>query len=151
MKRHGAAAVRFGLGTDVGAGTGLSLFKEGLMAYHAQTVREGGELIGPAHLLWLATMAGADALGLGEEIGALSPGRSADFVLLRPPAGGTLDAVLRNGPSAEATPGVLSTLAREECVTEVRVAGERVFAAGRAAPTAWSAARFSAPPAPSRR
>ena len=30
---------------------GLSLFKEGLMAYHVQMVREGGELIGPAHLL----------------------------------------------------------------------------------------------------
>ena len=64
MRRHCAHGVRFGLGTDVGAGTGLSLFKEGLMAYHVQMVREGGELIGPAHLLWLATMAGADALGI---------------------------------------------------------------------------------------
>ena len=151
MKRHCAAGVRFGLGTDVGAGTGLSLFKEGLMAYHVQMVREGGELIGPAHLLWLATMAGADALGLADEIGDLSPGRSADYVLLRPPAGGTLDAVLRNSPSAEATLGALFTLAREECVAEVRVAGERVFAADRAMPTAPSAARFRAPPAPSRR
>jgi guanine deaminase len=118
--------VRFGLGTDVGAGTGLSLFKEGLMAYHVQMVRAGGELIGPAHLLYLATKAGAEALGLGDEIGDLSPGRSADFVLLRPPAEGTLDAVLRNSPSAEATLGALFTLAREECVAEVRVAGERV-------------------------
>jgi len=151
MKRHCAAGVRFGLGTDVGAGTGLSLFKEGLMAYHVQMLREGGELIGPAHLLWLATMAGADALGLADEIGDLSPGRSADFVLLRAPAGGTLDAVLRNSPSAEATLGALFTLAREECVAEVRVAGERVFAADRAMPTAPSAARFRAPPAPSRR
>ena len=151
MKRHCGAGVRFGLGTDVGAGTGLSLFKEGLMAYHVQMVREGGELIGPAHLLWLATMAGADALGLADEIGDLSPGRSADYVLLRPPAGGTLDAVLRNSPSAEATLGALFTLAREECVAEVRVAGERVFAADRAMPTAPSAARFRAPPAPSRR
>ena len=121
------------------------------MAYHVQMVREGGELIGPAHLLWLATMAGADALGLADEIGDLSPGRSADYVLLRPPAGGTLDAVLRNSPSAEATLGALFTLAREECVAEVRVAGERVFAADRAMPTAPSAARFRAPPAPSRR
>ena len=126
MKRHCEHGVRFGLGTDVGAGTGLSLFKEGLMAYHVQMVREGGELIGPAHLLHLATMAGAEALGLEDEIGDLSPGRSADFVLLRPPAGGTLDAVLRNSPSAEATLGALFTLAREDCVAEVRVAGERV-------------------------
>src|SRR5919107_1699466 len=41
MARHCEHGVRFGLGTDVGAGTGLSLFKEALMAYHVQMVREG--------------------------------------------------------------------------------------------------------------
>lgn len=126
MARHCTHGVRFGLGTDVGAGTGLSLFKEGLMAYHVQMVRAGGELIGPAHLLYLATRAGALALGLEDEIGDLSPGRSADFVLLRPPEESTLQTVLRQSPSAEATLGALFTLAREECVAEVRVAGERV-------------------------
>src|ERR687885_695617 len=118
MARHCRHGVRFGLGTDVGAGTGLSLFKEGLMAYHVQMVGAGGELIGPAHLLYLATKAGAEALGLGDEIGHLSPGRSADFVLVRPPADSTLAAVLRNSPSPEATLGALFTLAREECVAE---------------------------------
>jgi guanine deaminase len=127
MKRHCAHGVRFGLGTDVGAGTGLSLFKEGLMAYHVQMVREGGQLIGPAHLLHLATRAGAEALGLGDEIGDLSPGRSADYVLVRPPAESTLDAVLRQSPSAEATLGALFTLAREDCVADVRVAGASVL------------------------
>jgi guanine deaminase len=114
------------MGTDVGAGTGLSLFKEALMAYHVQMVREGGQLIGPAHLLHLATRAGADALGLGAEIGDLSPGRSADFVLVRAPEESTLQAVLRHSPSADATLGALFTLAREDAVAEVRVAGERI-------------------------
>lgn len=127
MARHRRHGVRFGLGTDVGAGTGLSLFKEGLMAYHVQMVRPEGHLIGPAHLLYLATKAGAEALGLGDEIGDLAPGKSADFVLLRPPEGGTLHAVLRHSPSAEASLGAVFTLAREECVAEVRVAGERVL------------------------
>jgi guanine deaminase len=128
MHRHRAHAVRFGLGTDVGAGTGLSLFKEGLMAYHVQMVRhEEGQLLGPAHLLHLATRAGADALGLGDEIGDLAPGRSADLVLVRAPEGSTLEAVLANSPSPEGTLGALFTLAREECVAEVRVAGETVF------------------------
>src|SRR4051794_14764290 len=130
MARHCAHGVRFGLGTDVGAGTGLSLFKEGLMAYHVQMVREGGELIGPAHLLYLATRAGAFALGLEDEIGDLSPGRSADFILVRPPAESTLHTVLRNSPSAEATLGALFTLAREDCVADVRVAGAPVLGAG---------------------
>jgi guanine deaminase len=90
-------------------------------------VRPEGHLIGPAHLLYLATKAGAEALGLGDEIGDLAPGKSADFVLLRPPEGGTLHAVLRHSPSAEASLGAVFTLAREECVAEVRVAGERVL------------------------
>lgn len=127
MRRHRANGVRFALGTDVGAGTGLSLFKEGLMAYHVQMVRPEGHMIGPAHLLWLATRAGALALGLEDEIGDLQAGRSADFVLVRAPAGGTLEAVLANSPSPEATLGALFTLAREDCVAELRVAGEPVY------------------------
>lgn len=126
MRRHREHGVRFALGTDVGAGTGLSLFKEALMAYHVQMVRPKGHRIHPAHLLYLATRAGAEALGLGDEIGDLAPGRSADFLLVRPPAGGTLDAVLAHSLSPEATLGALFTLAREECVAEVRIAGERV-------------------------
>jgi guanine deaminase len=127
MRRHHEHGVRFALGTDVGAGTGLSVFKEGLMAYHVQMVRTEGHLIGPAHLLYLATRAGALALGLGDEVGDLSPGRAADYILVKPPAGGTLATVLAQSPSAEATLGALFTLAREECVAEVRVAGEPVF------------------------
>jgi guanine deaminase len=127
MRRHLAHGVRFALGTDVGAGTGLSLFKEALMAYHVQNVREDGEHIGPAHLLYLATRAGALALGSGQETGDLSPGRAADYVLVRPPAGGTLATVLAHSTSPDATLGALFTLAREECVAEVRVAGNAVF------------------------
>ncbi|MGH2969000.1 MAG: amidohydrolase family protein, partial [Solirubrobacteraceae bacterium] len=141
MRRHHAHGVRFGLGTDVGAGTGLSLFKEGLMAYHVQMVRVEGHLCGPAHLLYLATRAGAEALGLGEDLGDLTPGRSADLVLVRPPEGSTLETVLAHSPSPEATLGALFTLAREDCVAEVRVAGERVFArtrTGALAGTAWA-------------
>jgi guanine deaminase len=139
MARHCAHGVRFGLGTDVGAGTGLSLFKEGLMAYHVQMVREGGQLVSPAHLLWLATRAGAEALGLDAEIGDLSPGRSADFVLVRPPADSTLATVLRHSPSTDATLGALFTLAREDAVADVRVAGEPMLGDGPRAPAVRAA------------
>ena len=47
----------------------------------------------------MATRAGALALGLGETLGDLRPGREADFVLLRPPAGGTLEAALARSDS----------------------------------------------------
>jgi guanine deaminase len=128
MQRHREVGVRFALGTDVGAGTGLSLLKEGLMAYHVQMVRPEGRLIGPGHLLYLATRAGAEALGIEDEVGDLSPGKSADLVLIRPPADSTLEAVVSQSPSPEATLGALFTLAREDSVAEVRIAGDIVFA-----------------------
>lgn len=127
MRRHLDRRVRFALGTDVGAGTGLSLFKEGLMAYQVQMLDPGGVRLRPDQLLYLATMAGAEALGLGDSVGDLSPGKSADFVLLRPPPGGTLAAALDRSRSAEDMLGALFTLGGEESVAEVRVAGERVF------------------------
>jgi hypothetical protein len=52
--------------------------------------------------------------------------------------------VLRQSPSAEATLGALFTLAREECIAEVRVAGEPVLETVRA--PARNPQRFAAPP-----
>ncbi|HEV3389963.1 MAG TPA: guanine deaminase [Solirubrobacteraceae bacterium] len=127
LRRHLDAGVRVALGTDVGAGTGLGILKEGLMAYQVQMLLgSDGVQLGPAHLLWLATGAGASALGLSDEVGALSPGLSADFVLLRPPEGSTLEAVLERADSVDARLGALFALAREESVVEVRVAGRVV-------------------------
>ncbi len=40
-------AWRFGLGTDVGAGTGLSVLKEGLLAYQGQMVRRATRSASP--------------------------------------------------------------------------------------------------------
>ncbi|HWK28185.1 MAG TPA: guanine deaminase [Solirubrobacter sp.] len=130
MTRHVEHGVRFGMGTDVGAGTGLSLLKEGLVSYHVQMIREAGHRLLPAHLLHLVTAAGADALGLQDVCGDLTPGKQADLTLLRAPEGSTLEAVLDEAPGWNATLGALFTLAREECVVETRVAGEVVFARG---------------------
>jgi guanine deaminase len=127
LRRHLDFGVRVGLGTDVGAGTGFSMLKEGLMAYHGQMISPQGVRLGPAHLLWLATSAGAVALGLADEVGDLRPGKSADFVLVRPPEGSTLQTVLERCDSVEAELGALFTLAREESIAEVRVRGRVVF------------------------
>jgi guanine deaminase len=127
LRRHLEFGVKVGLGTDVGAGTGFSMFNEGLMAYHRQMLSPDHLALGPAHLLWLATSAGARALGLADEVGDLSPGKSADFVLVRPPEGSTLHTVIDGSESVEAKLGALFTLAREESIAEVRVAGRVVF------------------------
>lgn len=92
------------------------------MAYQGQMLQPDGVPLGPAHLLYLATRAGALALGQ-EALGDLSPGRQADLVLLKPPPGSTLEEVLRHSPSPEASLGALFTLAREESVRDVWVAG----------------------------
>jgi guanine deaminase len=130
MTRHLGHGVRFALGTDVGAGTGLSLLKEGLMAYQLQMLAADRCRLAPANLLWLATRAGAEVLGVGGETGDLSARKSADFVLLRPPEDGTLAAALRRCGSAEQMLGAVFTLAREESVAEVRVGGTGVYTRG---------------------
>ena len=127
LRRHVAAGVRVALGADVGAGTGFGMLKEGLMAYEMQMLMHEGVRLGPAHLLWLATGAGAAGLGLADEVGDLEPGKSADFVVVRPPAGSTLEAVLGRSESIEEALGAVFTLAREESIAEVRVAGEVVW------------------------
>jgi guanine deaminase len=126
MRRHLDHGVRFGLGTDVGAGTGMSLLKDGLAAYLGQMVAPEPIRLTPGHLLWLATRAGAEVLGLGDEVGDLSAGRRADMVLLRPPEGSTLEATLARSDSAEEALGGLMTLAREESVLGTWVDGQRV-------------------------
>ena len=130
LRRHLERGVRICLGSDVGGGTGFSLLKEGLMAYQGQMLLgEDGHPLTPARILYLATAAGAAALDL-PEVGDLSPGRQADLVVLQPPPGSTLEAVVGHAPSAEAALAATITLAREESVSEVWVGGQRVLAAG---------------------
>ncbi len=102
LDRHLAHRVPVALGTDVGGGTGYSMFKEGLQAYFMQQLRGSrGVPLTAAHLLHLATAAGAGALGLGDQIGDLSVGKRFDALWLRPPAGSPLDVGLRHAADPE--------------------------------------------------
>ena len=82
LARLDAHGVRLAMGSDVGAGTTLSMLATMAEAYKVCQLR--GEALDPFRALHLATMAGARALGLGDRIGALHPGQEADFVLLDP-------------------------------------------------------------------
>jgi guanine deaminase len=130
FRRHRVRGVRVALGSDVGAGTGFGLLKEGLMARLAQMLRPDGEPLGAAHLLYLATRAGAEALGLADEVGDLQPGKRADLVVVRPRAGGTLATVLAHAASAEAALGAVFALGGEADIDEVYVGGRRVVPPG---------------------
>jgi guanine deaminase len=127
MQAHLDAGVRVALGSDVGAGTGLSLFKEGLQAYFVQQALGGsGVPLSSAHLLHLATTAGAAALGLSEEVGTFSAGKSFDALWLRPPAAAPLDILLRHASSPEDALAKSFAHGTSADVTRVWVAGEVV-------------------------
>ncbi len=97
LARYLAAGVRVGLGSDVAAGPDVSLF--GVMRAGAYT-QNGLYAMGlapspalpPADWLRLATLGGAEGLGLGDRIGSLEEGKEADFIAVEPdvtlPVGG---------------------------------------------------------------
>ena len=127
MRRHAEHGVHFALGTDVGAGTGFGMMKEGLQAYLQQRVAADPMTLSPANMLYLATRAGAEALGLEAETGDFATGKSADFVYVKPRDGSVLAGVLKRTESMERVLAALFTMAGAENIREVRVGGEVVF------------------------
>ncbi|HEU0067438.1 MAG TPA: guanine deaminase [Sphingomonas sp.] len=73
-------ALRLGLGTDVGAGTSLSMLRTAGTAYQAALAR--GDPLDPFRALFLATAGSAALLHIAERVGGLAPGQEADFVML---------------------------------------------------------------------
>ena len=126
LKRHLKAGVRVALGTDVGGGTGFGMLKEALQAYLLQRVAPEGAMLDAAQMLYLATRAGAEALGLENETGDFQTGKSADLVYIRPPANTPLAAVLERADTSEQALAAIFTLAGSESVCEVRVEGSIV-------------------------
>jgi guanine deaminase len=126
LRRHVAAGVTCALGTDVGGGVGFGLLKEGLHAYLMQRLAPDPQRLDAARLLYLATLAGAEALGLAGEVGDFRAGKAADFVYLRPPAGSVLEAAVQHADDPRHALAALFTLAGPESVREVRVEGEIV-------------------------
>lgn len=123
MHRHLRFGVRFALGSDVGGGTGFSLLKEGLTAYIAQRYAQDGVNLTPAHLLYLATQAGAEILCLGEEVGSFAPGKAADVIWVKPEERSTLEVHFRHLDSVEQLLGSLFTLHGEAKVHKVWLEG----------------------------
>ena len=131
LRRHVEAGVRVAMGCDVGAGTGFSMLKEGLQAYFAQRLLgEEGLPLTSTHLLWLCTAAGADALGLGDEVGDLSVGKQFDALWLLPEAGDPLAVGLGNAKSAEDALSKVFALGTTSDIGGVWVGGDQI-AAGR--------------------
>jgi guanine deaminase len=76
--------IKVGLGTDVGAGTSFSLLQTANEAYKVAQLR--GQTLSAFQALFLATLGGARALNLQDQLGNFEPGKEADFVVLDPAA-----------------------------------------------------------------
>jgi guanine deaminase len=75
---------RVGLGTDVGAGTTLSMLRTMEESY--KVCQLAGQSLSPMQAFYLATLGGAAALYLEDRIGNFDIGKEADFVVLDPKA-----------------------------------------------------------------
>jgi guanine deaminase len=126
LRRHVEHGVRVALGTDVGAGAGLFLPKEALQAYFMQQLLgPAGMSLTPVHLLYLATRAGARALGLDDRVGDFAVGKDFDAVWLRPADGSTLAVNLRHASDTTDALARIFTLATPADVAEVWIHGRR--------------------------
>ncbi len=72
--------IRTGIGTDVGGGTSLSMFRTLNEAYKVLQLQ--GQSLPGFRALYLATLGAAKALYLDDKIGNFTPGKEADFVVI---------------------------------------------------------------------
>ncbi|HET9110324.1 MAG TPA: amidohydrolase family protein [Ktedonobacterales bacterium] len=104
-----AAGVRLALGTDsLASSPSLSIWDEA--AYAADLHARAGEAPTSAELLRLATLAGAEALGVADDLGSLAPGKLARFAsapLMEPATRATPDTALDALMSGQATLSVV--------------------------------------------
>jgi guanine deaminase len=127
MRPHLDHGVRVALGSDVGAGTGFCLFKEGLQAYFMQQLLGAhGIPLTATHLLHLATRSGALALGLGDTVGDLGVGKQFDAVWVRPNDGDALAIGLRQATSADDALAKIFALGGPAAIAGVWIGGDRV-------------------------
>jgi guanine deaminase len=127
LRRHIEHGARVALGSDVGGGTGFSMIKEGLQAYFMQQLLgPDGLALTPAHLLYLCTRAGAQALGLDDRVGDLRVGKEFDAIWLRPTDGSTLATVLTHASDAHDALAKIFALATTADVAAVWVGGDQL-------------------------
>lgn len=133
------AGVNVALGCDAApSNANLDLLRDMRIACHSARQRAGTRLaIGPETVLEMATRNGAEALGLGDSLGSLEPGKLADFITINTDAphlqpvwnpvatavfaaqGPDVDTVVINGQTVMRNRVVL-TMDEEAVVSDVR-------------------------------
>lgn len=133
MAAHVEAGLRVTLGSDVGAGSGYWMGKEALQCVYLQNIlrtleRAGTYALTPTHALWMATAAGAAAMGQPSG-GRLEVGSAFDAVHVRPAAGSTCGVAVAHSESPTQLLARLITLTTTADVDRTWVAGHLVHSA----------------------
>jgi len=122
-----------GLGTDVGAGTSLSILQTMDEAYKVTQMRKAFtdnpddvHSVTPMENLYLATLGGATVLSLQNKIGSLTPGKEADFVVLDPLAGQVLAGRNEGSKTIEETLFGIEMLGDDRTVAHTYVMGNKM-------------------------
>lgn len=79
-----AEGLRVGVATDVGGGTSFSLLRTLAAGYQVAHLK--GHVLSPLRAFYLATLSGAQAMGVDPYVGNFLVGKEADFVVLDPAA-----------------------------------------------------------------
>ncbi|EMQ2878929.1 guanine deaminase [Vibrio navarrensis] len=122
-----------GLGTDVGAGTSLSILQTMGEGYKVTQMRkaftgnpETVNSLTPMENLYLATLGGATVLSLQDKIGSFMPGQEADFVVLNPMQGEILKGRNENAKTIEETIFGIEILGDDRTVEHTYVMGKKM-------------------------
>lgn len=121
LEEHG---VRVGLGTDVGAGTSFSQLQSLNEAYKIMQLQ--GKKLDPFKSLYLATLGGANALYLDDQLGNFLPGKDADFLVLDYNATPLISYRMQQARSLEERLFALTMLGDDRAVKETFAAGVSV-------------------------
>ncbi len=120
-----AAGMHTGIATDVGGGTRYSMLATLAAGYQIQQLL--GATLHPAEALYLATLGGAQSLGLESRIGNFAPGKEADLAVLDPQC----TALLKRRTSLRADPldlfFALMMLGDERAVAATYVMGDQAI------------------------
>jgi len=121
IKRIRDFKVRYGLGTDVGAGTNfchLVTLNEAYKVYQLQH-----EKLSPFQAIYLATLGTAKSLSLDDRIGNFQAGKEADFILLDQQYAPLIKRRINQAVSLEERLFILNTMGDERAIEAAFIKG----------------------------
>ncbi|MCB9254003.1 MAG: guanine deaminase [Bdellovibrionaceae bacterium] len=117
--------IRFGMATDVGAGTSFSILQSLNEAYKIAQLQQ--YTLDPLRAFYLATLGGAETLGLSRYIGNFEAGKEADFVVLNTALPRLLANRFDSSETLEEKLLILMTLGDDRNVEATYVMGRPLF------------------------